>query len=439
MSSPPVQMDLDGGDLGASLGQSISQGQHPDGHATGTTGSYSLHDIMDVDVAGDLGPSASAISNRYSLANREPTPPRDLTEDQRDHADPPSTPLTTLLTPTTSSSKHTNSDDHDTSPHPTPTDDAVRASSRPVTYAGRRTVRPSSLKPQTILPLQYRDPSPDRLRARDGDVAPSLVVASSPTLSASTLPEAGPEEPSPDDEEPSRSENQDHFIVPEALPRGRKRRNSISRDSPFRPKRIALRASSAESSSSSAHSIPPSRRLTPSASTFSSVPASSSPSRSSSSASSSSSTKSTNSGNTYRHMSTYNPLGAKPTSGKSAWSTNKLTFAVSADQGRDNTYKAGPKCGRRADGTGSDRGVKVRKHATVAMGETILRSSLTFAALHNEMVDTHCWGCHTSWEDKAQRLGVDVDACKDRYLRCERCQTALWCSLVSRCKAFDPG
>jgi hypothetical protein len=434
MSSPPVPMDLDEGDHGAPLGQSTSQGQDPDGHATGITGRTSHHDIMDVDHAGDLGLSASAISNRFSLANREATPPRDLTEDQRDHADPSSTPLAIPLTPTTSSSIHTNSDDYDTSPHPTPTDDVVRASSTPVTYAGRHTVRPSSLKPRTILLLQYRDPSPDRLCARDGNVA-----ASSPTLSAPDLPEADPEEPSPDDEEPSRSENQDHFIVPEALPRGRKRRNSISRDSPFRPKRIALRASSAESSSSSAHSIPPSRRLTPSASTFSSVPASSSPSRSSSSASSSSSTKSTKSGNTYRPMSTYNPLGAKPTSGKSAWSTNKLTFAVSADQGRDNTYKAGPKCGRRADGTGSDRGVKVRKHATVAMGETILRSSLTFAALHNEMVDTHCWGCHTSWEDKAQRLGVDVDACKDRYLRCERCQTALWCSLVRRCKAFDPG
>lgn len=391
----------------------------------------SLHGMSNPAV--ELTPLSSSPSVQHSLLKQERTSPHDVSGDRHRLSYTPSTPLAVLITPTKPSYTDPDPTDKESSPRFTPPRDDSPSKRKPVTYAGRRTVRgdpadshhtPPSLQPRKIISLPYRTPSPDQLRARDSNLAPELVGArspiSSPTTSSSAILPTTPDA----DDHTGRDMITEQFISPETPPRGRKRRNSTSLGSPYRPRRIALRLVGVDSSISSSRPIPASRRLVSSASFFASAPGSASPSASTSGPASSGKV-------THQSISVHNPSKVKPQTGRSSWSLGKIQLGYSPRSTLD--------CERETNPTGpygaplkSERGLKVKQGSTVVKGETILRSNLTFAALHNAMINTHCWVCHTKWDDEAHREGSKASLCGDRYLRCERCQTALWCSLVSR-------
>ena len=390
----------------------------------------SLHDMSNPAV--ELPPLSSSPSVQHSLLKQERTPPG-VSGDRHHLSYPPSTPLAVLITPTTSSYTDPDPTDKEGSPRCTPPRDDSRSKRKPVTYAGRRSVRGDpadshhttpSLQPRKITSLPYRAPNPDQLRARDSNLAPELVGArspiSSPTTSSSAILPTTPDA----DDHTGRGAITEPFVSPETPPRRRKRRNATSLGSSYRPKRIALRLVGVDSSSSSSRSIPSSRRLVSSASVSASAPGSASPSVSTPGHASSGKV-------THQPISVHNPFKVKLQTGRSSWSLGKMQLGHSPSSTLNGEREANP-TGPYGVLLGSERGLKVKQGSTVVKGETILRSDLTFAALHNAMVNTHCWGCHTRWDDEAHREGSKASLCGDRYLRCERCQTALWCSLVSR-------
>ena len=67
----------------------------------------------------------------------------------------------------------------------------------------------------------------------------------------------------------------------------------------------------------------------------------------------------------------------------------------------------------------------------VELGETVMRAPLQFAVLENEFLQTHCSGCLLNVAERAKKVAKAETVVKREYLTCQRCQSVVYCSVVS--------
>lgn len=78
------------------------------------------------------------------------------------------------------------------------------------------------------------------------------------------------------------------------------------------------------------------------------------------------------------------------------------------------------------------RQVMVKDEEKLVKGETIMRAPLMYTALHTSALSTHCAGCLLDPETKYRKQGgASLNAVRQGYLRCRRCDSIQYCSLVS--------
>jgi len=67
----------------------------------------------------------------------------------------------------------------------------------------------------------------------------------------------------------------------------------------------------------------------------------------------------------------------------------------------------------------------------IEAGETIMTAPLAYAVLETELLETHCSGCFLNVAERAKKVDRSEAAVKKEFLKCERCQSVVYCSVVS--------